>query len=137
MDEEPVRDLTCDICGERRAAFICSRCGRKVCHNCFDASSWLCVKCLNELGGARAIKPLPTWPFVLALILMVVGSVLMVVGALLSPPYSTIFVWPPLFIVGPSLTALVLAVIAMALFAIAIILLVYAMIRYLVMAFAI
>jgi len=130
------RKAICDICGERKAAFVCSRCGRKVCHNCFDAASWLCSECLSQLEGAgRPIRPMPAWPFALAAVLFVVGVVLVAVGTFMLGPRATVLLWPPfIYITTVSTAAFVLALVAMVLFVIAVVLLFYAIVRYLLLA---
>jgi len=125
------KKVPCDICGERRAAFVCSRCGRKVCQNCFDASSWLCLYCLKELGKARQ-RPIefPAGLLVLAVALFLIGALLIAVGAMMSGPPAVWF-WPPFFFVMTGSTAIAFAILALVLFVASALLIIYAIIKFL------
>ena len=37
--------LNCEICGQRKATYVCQKCGRKVCGECVNPTNLVCVNC--------------------------------------------------------------------------------------------
>ncbi|HDJ04514.1 MAG TPA: Hsp20 family protein [Candidatus Bathyarchaeota archaeon] len=91
----------CGICGGEGAFFICSRCNRLVCSECFDSKRGLCIRCLEEAGEAS--------PFIglrrsfgtasLGFALIVFGMILMVAASVISwSGGGGVIIIPPFFI---------------------------------------
>ena len=98
---------TCELCGERPARFVCSRCGRAVCPSCFKPSAWLCARCYEEaVGKARpALAPVGVlgpeamrWVIAgsalvfLGFILLLIASTISGKGAVVIFPLPVVFV---------------------------------------------
>ena len=74
----------CEICHKRKAKYVCSECGRKVCEDCFDTDSWLCVDCLKRNIGIRKEElwePISKIPLTIKIIL--IGFITTFIGAMI------------------------------------------------------
>ncbi len=76
----------CEICGNREARFVCSRCGRRVCLQDFRQGQWLCTTCeptaQTEASDFRSAFPMGfSWIFLASLGLVLIGMVVMMVAS--------------------------------------------------------
>jgi len=93
---------TCEICGRREARFVCSRCGRKACWDCFDTFSWLCRPCYEEVSRREpeiGFPALGKWLLV-GILLLTVGMILMAIGLVASGEAALILLPLPILVVG-------------------------------------
>jgi uncharacterized membrane protein len=37
--------ISCEVCGERKAVYVCQKCGRRVCDFCVDPATLTCKNC--------------------------------------------------------------------------------------------
>lgn len=47
------KELKCDICNEKRAAYRCKSCGKKVCIDHINKDMWLCLECVDRYRERR------------------------------------------------------------------------------------
>jgi uncharacterized membrane protein len=40
--------VKCEICGIRDAKYVCSKCGRRLCEECFNTQLWMCRECIGQ-----------------------------------------------------------------------------------------
>ena len=89
----------CRICGVRDARYICSECGRPICHIDFDLTRWICIECRERL-----IRYEETGPYVagsdvlkasllifLAFIIITFGFLLLFMNGLVGDTVTIIF----------------------------------------------
>ena len=100
------RPATCELCGERPAKFVCSRCGKAVCERCFDPAAWLCASCLKEVAtvpaGLTFTPALPLSWLAVGFALFLIGAVLIALGAILSGAQGVLIIFPFFFIGWPA-----------------------------------
>ena len=78
----------CSICGSEGAYFVCSRCGRLVCQECFDYEKGLCIIC-SEKGSA--LKALNLNPSILLNKTAMLGVAFILAGVLLITAASFLY----------------------------------------------
>jgi uncharacterized membrane protein len=71
----------CATCGTNPATYVCQTCGKPMCGNCFDATSWTCYDCGRKSAAARSEVSYPQ--FSLASLLFLVAFAAIFVGTLL------------------------------------------------------
>ena len=110
---------TCELCGERPARFVCSKCGRAVCPSCFRPSAWLCARCYEEaVGKARpALGPEAMRWVIAGLVLVALGFILLLVASTISGKAAVVILPLPVAFVGD--LALFVALLMVALLAVA------------------
>ena len=95
----------CEVCGSRKSRYVCSRCGRRVCEQCFDPKTWLCKMCAQAKGWEHVEPRAPqldlvTKLFALSFLLIFAGFALIFLSALLTiPSGETSFGF--VFFIGP------------------------------------
>mgnify|MGYP000138425101 CR=1 FL=1 len=72
----------CEVCGERKALYVCSSCGRAVCQECFHRDLWLCDPCYKVRASSygEASIGLNTLLLPVGLMLTLIGIVLMMLS---------------------------------------------------------
>jgi len=75
----------CEICGNREARFVCSRCGRRVCLQDFRQGQWVCTTCeptaQTEASDFRTAFPMGfSWIFLASFALVLIGMVVMMIA---------------------------------------------------------
>ncbi|RLG91689.1 MAG: hypothetical protein DRO36_03650 [Candidatus Hecatellales archaeon] len=91
----------CEICGERKAVYVCQKCGRRVCENCIDPLTLTCKNCSQTYQAKAYPSPLgftfdlPTKLLILGIILTFVGFSLAFLSTFLGAgiPSAGGFVW--------------------------------------------
>ena len=78
----------CDICGSEGAYFVCSRCGRTVCHECFDYEKGLCIICSKK---GSILKVLNSNPSIFLNKTVMLGVALILAGILLMTAASSLY----------------------------------------------
>jgi hypothetical protein len=51
----------CQICGERKARFVCIKCGRSVCSSCYFKIIGVCKKCIPPEVAGKWDGSHPDW----------------------------------------------------------------------------
>lgn len=79
----------CAVCGQQTATYVCQRCGRPVCGNCFDATNWICKSCAVRgvaQEPASYAQPsrlgLASLLFLLAFAAIFIGTLLIALGSM-------------------------------------------------------
>lgn len=92
--------VRCDICHLGQARFVCRECGSRLCNQCFDSSTDLCVVCKAPYVQRTRTSSLVGLVVPLGIALIFVGIVLMMVGALMStePGEGLVILFP--FLIG-------------------------------------
>ena len=78
----------CDICGSEGAYFVCSRCGRTVCQECFDYEKGLCIICSKK---GSILKVLNSNPSIFLNKTVMLGVALILAGILLITAASSLY----------------------------------------------
>lgn len=77
----------CEVCLKNQAKYVCSRCGKIICEDCFNPYSWSCIKC-EELQTSLITKQSSSFnPFkfiFLGFTLIFIGILIMFLAALLT-----------------------------------------------------
>jgi len=80
--------VKCEICHINDAKYVCSDCGRKVCENCFDPYSWLCIQCLEKRKPTKLLttygeerKMNSTYPIIVKS--TIIGFIMIFIGAII------------------------------------------------------
>ena len=113
----------CEICGVNPAMYVCSNCGRNVCSQCFEKSSWLCIECYNKRDQSFKEEMLWTsYPlfikiFLIGFLLAFLGMIILMVAGLMEGVSQAsgiiVFIGPIPIMLGvgkPSLLAIFLAI---------------------------
>jgi len=128
----------CEICGNNPAAYVCGECGRNVCRECFESSSWLCSDCYHEkrqeyvqseFETSQRSFPLFMKVFLAGFLLIFLGTIILAVAGLMGGISQSfglvVFIGPIPIILGAGkysllmiLFALILTIISIVLFVI-------------------
>ncbi len=127
----------CEICGSNPAMYVCSECGRSVCRQCFEPSSWICSDCYrvkgreyeHDLEASTISSSLFMKVFLAGFLLIFLGvAILMIAGLMgwVSQSFGlVVFIGPIPIILGAGkysslaiLLAIILTIIGIALFVI-------------------
>ncbi len=121
----------CEQCSRSTAIYVCTKCGKAVCSNCFNPHVWLCRNCSQHLPTIETMD-LPRniirgWPmeltiFLTSFIMIVVGVLLMTLASVSSTGGSSglvIFIGPfPIAVgAGPQSSLMIVVAFAMAIVA--------------------
>jgi len=116
----------CEVCGINPAVYVCSECGRSVCHQCFEPRSWLCYDCYYKKRQEpiqRDVETPVSFPlfmkvFLAGFLLIFLGVIILMIAGLMggiSQSYGlVVFIGPIPIILGAgkySLLAILLAII--------------------------
>lgn len=78
----------CDICGSEGAYFVCSRCGRTVCHECFDYEKGKCIICSEKRSILNVLNSNPS---IFLNKTVMLGVALILAGILLMTAASSLY----------------------------------------------
>jgi len=122
----------CELCHRLPARFVCRLCGRRVCINCYDPYSELCIECSRREAEREAypriserVAAVPPEPdigvklFMAGFLMSFVGAIVMMLSSLLGGGGSggfVVWVWPlpPIFSAWGPHSQLVLFILAVA-----------------------
>lgn len=71
----------CALCGKQVASYVCQTCGRTVCGNCLNSTTWTCSACTSSANTETSTSSLTH--FSLLSILMFLGTAAIFIGMLL------------------------------------------------------
>lgn len=118
MEERP--KVLCEICYKLPARYVCSYCGKRVCINCYDPYSGMCIECAKRFEARAGIREsqLPPAPVssgefsgmtlvMIGFALSFIGAMIMMIASLVGGVKGVsggamIFIWP--FIPIPIIT---------------------------------
>jgi uncharacterized membrane protein len=79
--------VKCEICGIRDAKYVCSKCGRRVCGECFNTQLWMCKECIDKnhptyIEGWRVADTLMK-TFTIGFIVTLIGIILIMLSQMM------------------------------------------------------
>ncbi|MCC6018523.1 MAG: hypothetical protein LM601_05810 [Candidatus Verstraetearchaeota archaeon] len=91
--------VKCEICGIGDAKYVCSKCGRRVCGECFNIQFWMCRECMGKsyptyVEGWRVADTLMK-TFTIGFIVILIGIILIMLSQIMiGGAFGGIIIFP-------------------------------------------
>jgi len=91
--------VKCEICGIGDAKYVCSKCGRRVCGECFNTQFWMCRECMGKsyptyVEGWRVADTLMK-TFTIGFIVILIGIILIMLSQIMiGGAFGGIIIFP-------------------------------------------
>lgn len=72
----------CEVCGLLEARYVCNKCGRSACSDCFSAATWTCKKCSEmDIRKREGSSPIAIKLLFAGFLLVFSGMILVAISA--------------------------------------------------------
>ena len=88
--------VKCEICNRKLAKYVCIECGARVCEDCYDRESLMCIRCQPPKKERTLLN---SYYIRSGLFLIMIGAIILSLGGLEGGSFIYIF---PFFLISTS-----------------------------------